>query len=170
MYISLIAAVDDFGALGLEGHLPWANPQDMRFFKEKTIGNVVIMGANTFKSLPAKNRPLPERVNCILSRSSVADCEERDGALWFNNISTMLDYINWQHPTAKVYVIGGASVYKQFLELSLVDEMIITRIFGVFNADVFFPAPPLTNKYKWDRQVSQKCQAWERVIYTKVVL
>lgn len=171
MKISLIAAVDDFGGIGFGNTLPWSNPQDMKFFKATTIDNVVIMGSNTYNSLPAKNRPLPERVNCVLSRSTGYDgWIHKDNSIWFKNIGNMLDYINWQYHSSKIYVIGGASVYKQFLDLELIDVMIITHIYGAFNADCHFPPLPISDKYKWNCYVQQKCQAWERKIYTKVML
>ena len=104
----------------------------MKFFKEKTIGNVVVMGRETFESLPGKN-PLKDRVNIVLSR----DISFKDDRLIIcNSIDDTLKELQ-KYENSKVFIIGGETIYKQFLPYC--DELYITKIQNEYKADRFFP-------------------------------
>ena len=79
----------DAGIIGRNGDMPWYAPEDLAHFKKVTLGAPVIMGRRTWESLPPRFRPLPGRTNIVISRS-VAEAEERDGALWVPSLDAAL--------------------------------------------------------------------------------
>lgn len=126
----IIAAVADNGVIGRDGELPWEPiEEDMKFFREKTTGNTVVMGRKTFQSLPDEFRPLPNRQNIVLTRSSF-EPEEADVAEGLKEAWEKSD-------SEKVFVIGGASIYKQAMEEA--DKMLITEVSGEYEGDTYFP-------------------------------
>ncbi len=139
--LSLIVAIDKNNGIGLGKNIPWAGktPRDMRYFKEITMGHPVIMGRATWESLPLQFRPLPGRLNIILSHHphfQVAD------AMVCNNLARAINVCNDSAPAKEIFIIGGAKVYKEaFL---LVDRMYITLVDGEFLADKYFP--------KWEEE------------------
>lgn len=130
--MKIIVAVDLNWGIGCDGKLLQHIPEDMKFFKEKTIGNVVVMGRETFESLPGKN-PLKDRVNIVLSRDrSFKD----DRLIICNSIEDTLKELQ-KYENNKVFIIGGETIYKQFLPYC--DELYITKIQNEYKADRFFP-------------------------------
>ena len=127
-----IVAVDLNWGIGCKGKLLQSIPEDMKFFKEKTIGNVVVMGRETFESLSGKN-PLKDRVNIVLTRS---ESFNDDRLIICNSIDEVLNELQ-KYENDKIFIIGGESVYKQFL--SYCDELYITKIYNRYEADKFFP-------------------------------
>ncbi len=127
--ISLIAAVARNRAIGLDNRLLYWLPNDLRRFKSLTTGNTIIMGRRTFQSLP--KGALPNRRNIVLSRSGVT-CP---GAEVFPTLQAALDACRADE---QVFVIGGASVYRQAMPLA--DRLCLTEIDDVpADADAFFP-------------------------------
>lgn len=132
--IKLIAAVGAKGELGKRNNLIWHLKGDMAFFRTQTIGHIVVMGANTFKSLPKK---LPNRMHYVLTRGSVKDMDEDDVKI-FTDIGQLLAEVRLNAKKQDVYVIGGASVYYLFMELA--EEIILTEIDATDEqADAYFP-------------------------------
>ena len=127
-----IVAVDRNGAIGKGGKLPWHYSTDMKFFKETTTGNAVVMGHNTWRSL---KKPLPNRLNIVLSRQS--DIEPQESLLVLRSVESVLS-------TSRVletdlYVIGGEQVYRSFLPYT--DKWIVTEVpLTIEDADAFAPA------------------------------
>ena len=126
--ISLIAAIGLNNEIGKDGDLIWRIPGDIEFFKNTTMGHVVVMGYNTYKSLPG---PLRNRKMIVLSRSNYS-----------SNVEIVRDYKEiidkYENSNDEVFVIGGASLYKEYLKyaknmyLTLIDEK-------CDDADTFFP-------------------------------
>ncbi|MGH9928081.1 MAG: dihydrofolate reductase [Pyrinomonadaceae bacterium] len=146
-----IVAVDRNGAIGKDGKLPWHYSADMKFFKETTTGNAVVMGHNTWRSL--KN-PLPNRLNIVLSRQS--EIEPQNSVLVLRNLESVLS-------TAKdfktdLFVIGGEQVYRSFLPY--IDKWIVTEVpLTIEGADAFVPLDylkgfELTNSKKIDEELT----------------
>jgi dihydrofolate reductase len=133
--IKLIVAMDADRGIGKNNDLMWHLPIDMKFFKETTNGQIVIMGRKNYDSIPEKYRPLPNRLNVILSRNldfSATDC------LVFHSLEESLSH--FAHETERsVFIIGGGQIYKEALALNVVDEMYITHVNHSFGADTFFP-------------------------------
>jgi dihydrofolate reductase len=127
--ISIIVAVANNQAIGKNNDLLWHLPGDLIRFKKITSGHAVIMGKNTWESLPRK--PLVNRVNIVIT-DNMQDVFE--GALRAGSIDEALGLVNNDDEN---FVIGGASVYRQFLPLC--DRIYLTRVFKDFEADVFFP-------------------------------
>jgi dihydrofolate reductase len=127
--ISLVVARAANGTIGRDGGLPWHLPSDMRHFRELTIGHTVLMGRNTFESIPPKFRPLPQRRNLVLS----SDVElELPGAEVFHDLSTALAACG-----GECFVIGGGTVYEETLELA--ERVYATEIDAEIEGDAFFP-------------------------------
>lgn len=136
MNVTLIVAVDNENGIGKNNDLMWHLPDDMRFFKEKTTGHIVVMGRRNWDSIPAKFRPLPNRENVVLTRNMNFSAE---GCSVFNSLEECFSvYSGIQDKT--VFIIGGGEIYKLALESGYVAEMFITHVHESFGADTFFPA------------------------------
>ena len=131
MSISIIVAIADQNAIGRNNELLWHIPEDMKFFKRITTGHRVIMGRNTFLSLPEKNRPLKDRINIVISD---VPGESFEGCEMAGSIEEVLEMCPRDE---ECFVIGGGMIYRQFLRFA--DKLYITRVFKSFEADVFFP-------------------------------
>lgn len=127
----IVAADLDYG-IAKNGDLLARLPEDLRFFKEKTWGNVIVMGRKTLESLP-KRKPLPQRTNLILTRDRNYRCE---GAIVLCSKAEVLEWIRENHiPTEKVFISGGAEIYQLFMPDCTVGYL--TRINHRFGADRF---------------------------------
>lgn len=138
--LSLIVAIGKNNELGLNDNLIWNLKGDMHFFKETTIGHTVIMGNNTFKSLPCL---LPNRHNIVITDNTNYHPK---GVTIFCNIKEVLKYV--EKSKDECFVIGGASIYKQFLEYC--DTLYITEIDDSHKCDVYFPK---ISKEEYEKEV-----------------
>ncbi len=130
MLIGIIAISKNF-AIGRDGKLPWHYSEDLKFFKRTTLGNVVVMGSTTWRSI---GKPLPERENIVLSRST--ELELPDGVLRMSSVDEVIEFD--EQDGRDVFVIGGASVYKAFADV--IDRWIVTEIpETIDDADTFMP-------------------------------
>jgi dihydrofolate reductase len=129
MIISIIAAMADDRAIGIENRLPWKIPADMKWFREKTMGKPMIMGRKTFESFGAK--PLPGRSNIIITHDKQYQVE---GAAVVHSIDEALLAAG---DVEEVMIIGGASFYEQMLPRA--DRFYLTLVHGRFEADAWFP-------------------------------
>ena len=135
MNFKIIVAVDKNLGIGLKNLLPWKFKSDMHFFREMTIGdknNAVVMGKNTYLSIGKK---LPYRENLILSTSMDTSAENINV---FRSIDSLIDYCKTKQFDS-IWIIGGAEIYKQFLDLDLINIIHITEIDSIYNCDTFFP-------------------------------
>lgn len=141
----IIAAIGKNNELGLNNNLIWQLPGDLKFFKENTMNKSIVMGLNTFKSLPGllkgRNHIVITHRNINISDVKVVNCIDE----LFEYLSTIDD---------DVYVIGGATIYKELMPYST--KMIITQIDDTKPADVFFPK---INESEWDKScISEKVE------------
>lgn len=127
--ISIIVAIAENLAIGKNNDLLWHIPGDMKRFKKITTGHKIIMGRRTYLSLPS--RPLPNRENIVIT-DDPADTFE--GCTVVFSIREALEKCN---PEEENFIIGGASVYEQFLPFT--DRLYITWIHKEIEGDVFFP-------------------------------
>lgn len=126
-----IVAVDRNGAIGKGGKLPWHYSADMKFFKETTTGNAVVMGHNTWRSL--KNR-LPNRLNIVVSRQS--EIEPQESVMVLRDVESVLSVA--KDLKGDLFVIGGAQVYRAFLPH--IERWIVTEVpLTIEAADTFVP-------------------------------
>ena len=129
MSIIGIVAVDRNLAIGRGGTLPWHYPADMKFFKQTTIGNAVVMGSRTWQTL---KKPLPDRMNIVLT--SKPKTAAADSVVTLPDVGSVLTLAKTL--TRDLFVIGGAKVYEAFL--SRVDRWIVTEVpLSVEGADTF---------------------------------
>ncbi len=129
--LTLIAAIAENNVIGHGNTLPWHIPEDLKRFKDATMGKTVLMGRKTWESLPNKSRPLPGRKNVVITRQE--NYPLPDGVRRFANIEDALNAC----ANEDVFVIGGAEIYRQ--TLSLADLLIITHIAQTVPGDAFFP-------------------------------
>jgi len=140
MVLNLIAAVDaKTGGIGSKGMIPWKNKDDMKWFREMTTGNAVIMGWTTFVSL---GKPLKDRLNIVITGSHDAETHygECDNVKTARSIEESIEIAkNAGYDIA--FVMGGESIYRQFLEKDLIDTAYIDEITNevVHEYDVMFP-------------------------------
>jgi dihydrofolate reductase len=141
--IHLIYACAKNGAIGLNNQLPWHLPEDLAHFKKLTTGQTVLMGRKTWDSLPSAFKPLPNRLNLVMTRNSDWHAP---GALAVSSLEMAQELHHQhcsQHPqdklssTPAIWVIGGAQVYAQTLSKAQSVEM--TEIDLEVNADAFAP-------------------------------
>jgi dihydrofolate reductase len=130
--MNLIVAVDKKWGIGYQNKLLISIPDDMKFFRETTMGNVIIMGKNTLLSFP-NGRPLKNRVNIVITHDKSFTCE---GAIIVHSVEEALDMAK-QYKAENVYVIGGESIYNQMLPY--VDTAYVTYIDYSYQADTHFP-------------------------------
>jgi len=134
MIISMVAAVADNLAIGAGGNLLWRLPTDMAKFKEITYGHHVLMGRKTYESIPPKFRPLPGRVNIVISRN--ADFAP-EGCKVVRNTDEAIAFAK-SCGEKELMVIGGAEIYKQLLPRTF--RIYLTKVHASFaDADAFFP-------------------------------
>ena len=135
MQVSLIVAMDSNRGIGKNNDLMWHLPADMNFFKETTKNQIVVMGRKNYDSIPEKYRPLPNRLNVILTRNKDFKAEN---CMVFNSLNECLDHFK-DEKERKVFIIGGGEIYKMAIESNCLNEMYITYVDGIFDADTFFP-------------------------------
>jgi len=134
MDIFLIAAVDKNLAIGKDGKIPWHIKEDLQYFQKNTLNTAMIMGRSTFDSI---GKPLPNRQNIVMTKSPA----NREGVIEVSDTASAIKEA--KKASNKISIIGGESVYKEFLPLA--NKLLITEInIVVEGADTFFP--------EWEKQ------------------
>lgn len=130
MIIGIVAIAQNF-AIGKNGKLPWHYSADLKFFKQTTLGNALVMGSRTWRSI---GKPLPGRLNVVLSRSEIP--EAHSGAVFLrqsDEVLTLSAYLN-----CDIFIIGGAKTFETFAEA--IEKWIVTTVpTDVADADTFMP-------------------------------
>lgn len=128
--ISLLLAMDRNQTIGAKNDLPWRLPNDLKFFKEKTTGNTIIMGRKTYESM---GTPLPNRKNVVITR------QHAEFPVEVEVIDTVDKVQEWnnENPEKEFFVIGGGNIFNQVLPYA--DRMYITWIDATFEGDTYFP-------------------------------
>lgn len=157
--ISIIAAISKKDrAIGKDNKLLWNIPEDMKHFKNLTTGHTVVMGENTFVSI---GKSLPHRTNIVLS---VKQGLELDGCVVVHSVEEALEKAR-QSEHEEIFIIGGASVYKQFI--SLADRLYLTLVEGEYEADTFFPDYPEFSRIIREEKVNTGVYALTFVVLEK---
>ncbi len=125
--LTIIVAMDAQRGIGINNTLPWKLPEDLAHFKRLTTGHTIIMGRKTFDSI---GRPLPNRRNIVITRNPGW---RHDGVEAVGSVEAALALLDG----ADGFVIGGAEIYQQSLQLA--DQLIITEIARTYTCDAFFP-------------------------------
>lgn len=135
MQVKLIVAMDEHRGIGKNNDLMWHLATDMKFFKDTTQNQIVVMGRKNYDSIPEKYRPLPNRENAILTRQEnfvAPNCTV------FNSLEACLEH--YKNETERtIFIIGGGQVYKEALDANVLTEMFITYVEARYDAETFFP-------------------------------
>jgi dihydrofolate reductase len=142
--IVLVAAVAANGVIGRDGGMPWHLPEDLAHFKQTTTGHPVVMGRRTYESIAADvGGPLPERTSVVLTTTGVdADDERVVEAASVEAALAAASADARERGVETVYVVGGATVYEQFLPHA--DRLVLTELDDAVEGDTRFP--------EWDRE------------------
>ncbi len=130
--MDLIVAADKNWGIGKDGGLLCHLPEDLKYFKEKTMGSVIVYGRKTLESFP-KGKPLPKRVNIVLTRD---ESFEKEGVTAVNGVEALFDELE-KYKDMPVFVCGGAEIYR--LLLPYCKRAYVTHIYKEFEADTFMP-------------------------------
>ncbi|MFM1941532.1 MAG: hypothetical protein RI897_514 [Verrucomicrobiota bacterium] len=125
-YLKAIAAMSENRVIGQGNRIPWHLPEDFRWFKQTTMGHVLLMGRKTFESI---GRPLPGRETWVLSRSGW----EHPGV----RVLSSLEDVRPEEQGREIFVCGGAEIYRQ--ALAFCHDLYLTRVKRVVEGDAFFP-------------------------------
>ena len=130
--ISMIVAYDENRLIGSNNQLPWHFKDDLKYFKEVTMGHDILMGRLTFESiLDYRKKPLPGRHHFVATKNK---------SYHFPEVTTVRDVKTFleNYPKDKeLFIIGGAKIYESFL--SLTDKLYVTHVLGTYNGDTWFP-------------------------------
>jgi dihydrofolate reductase len=157
--IIIIVAVAENGVIGSKNSIPWRIRDDFKRFKQLTLGHPCIMGEATYKSLPEKSRPLPERENIVLTFDQDFHPE---GTTVFHDFDEAIAYVRAKGEE-KAFVTGGATIYK--LGLNVADTLELTRVHRAFDGDVRFPEFDLKD---WELISSEDHESLDAVSNTSV--
>lgn len=146
--ITLIAATDRNNLIGDNGKLPWKVPEDMAFFKKITSGNIVVLGRKTYISI---GKPLTNRINVLISESILKTLDTSKPLSDYENdivvINSFEDMLNPYFNCEKdIFIIGGRSIYRQSLEKSIPEKLLISRIDDEYEGNEYFPEIPKNYK------------------------
>lgn len=165
--LNLIVCCDADKGIGLNNTLPWNIKSEMELFQKKTIGegnNCVIMGKNTYLSIPSKFRPLKKRDNYIVSRSFATDDK---GTLVIRNLDDDITELILNTNYDTYWVIGGESIYHMIIESKshLINEIHISILDAKYDCDTKFPEINL-NKFTCTSETYNKVGGFTHTVYT----
>lgn len=123
-----IAAMAENRVIGIENRIPWHIPEDFKWFKKKTMGQILIMGRKTYESI---GRPLPGRETVLLSRSGF----EVQGLRTFGALDDLLEFIEGEDRIP--FICGGSEIYRQTLHQC--SDLYLTKVKGSYEGDAYFP-------------------------------
>ncbi len=133
--IAYVWAQDQNGLIGRDGDLPWHLPDDLKFFKERTINQIIVMGRKTFTGMGS--RPLPKRTNIVLTRQATVAADS--SVLVMHDKEAVLKYAQ-MHADQDLMIIGGAEIFRLFADV--VETLYVTRIAGSFEGDTYMTDLP----------------------------
>lgn len=132
MKTAMMVAMAENGVIGNNNQLPWHLPEDLKYFKQTTMGKPVIMGRKTFDSI---GKALPGRLNIVVSRNAGLTLPE--GVVLAASVEQAIDVAKAQRPDAEeIVVMGGEQIYKQ--AFALADKLYITKVHSAVDGDAYF--------------------------------
>lgn len=159
--INAIFAADSLGGIGKNGSLPWPkNSEDLRWFKQNTVGHIVVMGGNTWRD-PLMPKPLPGRINVVITSQTV----DTEGVIVYNNdYKECLRELQSQHPDKDIYIIGGASLFNDTRDL--IERVVLTRFTESYDCDVVMDLDSYLENFGLIEQTAKDSglyQIWSRI-------
>lgn len=157
MELIIIVAVAQNGVIGKEGGIPWHSKEELKHFKETTMGSPIIMGRKTFESI---GKPLKGRKNIIITRNKNYNINRQDVSVYGN----LQDAVNWckTNENEKAFIIGGAQIYQE--ALTLTDTVLITKMKFTADGDTYFPD---INENNWDIDKIKETEEFEVYSYRR---
>jgi len=160
MKLAMIVAMANNNVIGLNNDMPWHLPADLQWFKKTTLGSPIIMGRKTYESI---GRPLPGRLNIILSRDTKLKI---DGCTVVNSLEDALNIAKEaDNSKDEIFITGGAHLYNKFL--ADVDTLYLTQIDAELEGDTFFPD---YTKYNWQEKQRTETPADDKNPYALTFL
>jgi len=160
MEIIIVVAYAENRVIGRNGTIPWRISEDMLRFRNLTMNHPVIMGRKTYESIPVKFKPLPQRTNIVLSRSS--EFNPGHGIIISKSLKEAIE--RGGEIDKEVYIIGGQNVYEQVLPLA--SRIYATEIKGNYNGDAYFPD---FNRKEWDEIKRDALEGYSFVDYKRKI-
>ena len=161
--IKAILAVDEKGGVSKDGSMPWPhNSKDLKWFKDNTKGQLIIMGKSTWIDEKMHN-PLPNRINVLVTNQNPINFPGADVYIKGNLIEKIKE-IDKKYPNKVKWVIGGSNIVNQLFEI--INEFYLTRIYGNYNCDTFLNLDNIFNEMKKIKniEVDNTChfEIWSR--------
>lgn len=158
----IVAATARTFGIGKSGDLPWRLKKEMAYFARVTkrivpapevstspaTKNAVIMGRKTWESIPPKFRPLPGRINVVVSRGEGTDAE----AIWAKSLDDALRALDEGAEVGKIFIIGGAQLYRAAVAHPRTRSILLTSVHNEFEVDTFFPVDVRDVKSGWAKR------------------
>ena len=150
--IVLIVAHDQNRGIGLNNQIPWFVPGELKWVAETTTRttktnstNALVMGRRTWESIPETRRPLKNRLNVVISRSMIPNPYTEDSQpepFVYSNLPEALDRLKEQPNIENIFIFGGGMIYREALDNDWIDQILVTEIPGIYEADTQFPPIP----------------------------
>jgi dihydrofolate reductase len=140
--VSIIVAMDEKRGIGKNGNLLFRIPEDFRRMTEVTNGHPIIMGRNTWESLPEKRRPLPGRYNIVITRNEkylINGARKGKNFAIVDSLEEGIAKAKKSPGSDEMFIFGGGQIFSEALEKNLADKLYLTVVQGDFGADTFFP-------------------------------
>ena len=153
MIISLIVAMDEGRGIGVDGHLPWHLPADLKRFKSLTMSHHLIMGRKTYESI---GNPLPGRTMIIVTRNPNY---QPDGCMVARSLDTAIEFARMGMDN-EAFIIGGGDLFEQSIDLA--DRIYLSLVHASLPADVYFPE---IDEEEWQVTKSELVPADEKNLY-----
>lgn len=162
MIVSAIAAMSSNRVIGKDGGLPWSLPDDMKFFRDKTIGHIMVMGRKTFESF---GKPLPKRLHLIISRRKDYQPE---GAIVFSSVMDALTYCKTKTGEwgDEIFIVGGGEIYKEALPFT--NRIYLTEIKKEFDGHACFPEFNKSDFRESSRRPGKEEIPYDFVVYDRI--
>ena len=161
MSFSIIVAIDKKNGIGKNNQIPWHLSGDFKHFakitkttKDLAKQNAVLMGKNTWDSLPDKYKPLPERLNVVLIKGGQIDLPKK--VIQYNSFNKALGDLEKDKIIENIFIIGGGILYQSTISHPKCEKIYLTRIDQDFNCDIFFPAIPDNFKLVEESEVQEE--------------
>lgn len=167
----MILCCDAKEGIGFENKLPWKIPEEMKLFRDKTIGNknnCVIMGRATFESIPEKHRPLKDRYHYVLSKQGDINYGDHPNVQVIQSFDILLETIA-STTFDEYWIIGGKSIYEAFLVDTMiqhVDEIHISILNNRYNCDTFLPVMTHIKELNAKNPILPPFQTMQKTNYT----
>lgn len=136
--VVLIAAIAQNSVIGYKGVIPWKIPQELQLFKKTTVGHTVIMGRKTFEGLPNDYKPLPNRLNIVIT-NNMGRWSSCGNFMVASSLPLGIKIAQILKPLRYIFIIGGAQLYRAAFEIDCLDKLLISEINRRYDGDAYFP-------------------------------